>query len=118
MGFFDGRPDTPTGMNFVSREEKKVLAEEGVPLTIISVGIGLGFEGRGKAYYFTTEIEGETRAVGGFTIGSGVDSRDALFADLMEYLETEEGQADTVTVRLEKAGKAWLVVNADAPANA
>lgn len=118
MGFFDDRPETPTGLSFVSKEEKKVLADNAVPLTVLTVGVGAGFEGRGKAYYFTTEIEGETRAVGGFTIGSGVESRDALFADMIEYLETDEGLADPPVVKLEKAGRAWLVVNAYAASEA
>ena len=42
MGFFEDHPQAPSGLNYVSAEEKKVLAAEGVPLTVISVGIGAG----------------------------------------------------------------------------
>lgn len=114
MGFFDDRaPATPGGLNFVSKSEKEVLKDEKVALTVTSVGIGAGFEGRGKAYYLVVELDGEERAIGGFTIGSGVESRDALLADMAEYCETEEGQSDPPVVRLEKAGRAWIIVPAE-----
>ena len=105
MGFFENFQDT-SGLNWISKDEKAVLIDEGVEFPILSVSRA---ESKfGPRYVVTTDIEDETRAIG-FPAGS-VESRDRMLDALEKYLESED--AEPPVVRLVRAGNSILIKEA------
>jgi len=102
MGFWDEHQQT-SGLNFVGAEEKSVLIDEAVPLTVERV-----FKATSKfgpRYVVVTTLDGEERALG-FAAGS-VDSRDQTFDAMIGYLEREDAEPPVVV--LKRAGRSVIV---------
>lgn len=101
------------GGNFISAAEKKVITENGIPLTVTAV--------RGPMQKFDNEAfeldvlapnpesgEDEERVLS-FPYGSGAESRDRLLKGLQEYLQ---GGGDPVVVKVTKIGRAFFLEQA------
>ena len=115
MSFFDGYKDKGAGGRFLSKADKDVLIENGVPFKIT----GLTWDPENEhgprfiAFIVVPDVEtgeDEERKVG-FPVGTGVSSRDDMLRAMKDFLD--EG-GDPVTVKLEKPGRAIFLVNAEA----
>lgn len=108
LGFFDTFQEV--GGNFVGAEEKAVLIENGIPLTVLAVVMdeqnkyGPRFVAKCLVPNPTT-AQPEERSIS-FPVGS-VDSRDRMLTAMSEWLR--ENPEESVTVKLEKAGRAILL---------
>lgn len=112
MGFFDEHTYAPSGLSFISKEEKQVLINESVPFSILNVTKAVDTkypnpDGTPKfRYTLVVDLEGEERGLG---ISSGVPSRDAMLDDMGTYLSNK---GEPVTVKIEMAGRAQILVEA------
>lgn len=108
MGFWDEYKELDGA--YIKAAEKKVLTENGIPMIVEAVVEG-SYEGEPR-YECQVRVpnpetgDEETRRIA-FAKGSGAESRDRMLANLMGYLERED--AEEVTVKLEKAGRAYLL---------
>lgn len=108
MSFWDEYKEV--GGNFIGADEKQVLIENGIPLTILAV-----IEDQANKYgpRFVAKVlcpnpetgQEEERSIS-FPIGT-VDSRDRMLAQMGAYLDANSDE--TVTVKLEKGGRAILL---------
>ncbi len=107
MGFFDSYSDEGGGGLFLSKDEKQILIDEGVPFDIVAIDIedDKKFEQK-KRYVLTIDLEGETRKLG-FGRGS-VFSRDRLLDAMIQHFA--DGGA-SVTTRIEMEGRAQILVD-------
>lgn len=118
--FFDGYQDLGGGGKFISSAEKQVLIENGVPFQITGV-VDDPLNEYGPRFVTFCLIpdpetgETEERKVG-FPTGSGVGGRDSMLAQMKEYLEGED--PEPIYVKLDKPGKAILIVPAESPVKA
>lgn len=110
MGFWDEYKQV--GGNFIKAAEKQILMDEGVPFPITSIVEDTANK-FGPRYVATVVIpeglEGVTageRALS-FPIGTGVESRERMLAQMAEYLDRAD--ADDVVVKLEKVGQSILI---------
>jgi hypothetical protein len=116
MGFFKGGGGGPyvtadgDEIAYVSKDQKRELAEAGAVLTVTSVIFeeGEGFEGGDRFVLVITgdaveEITEEDRAA--LTLGTGVESRDQGLEALAKYLESN----DSYDLRLVKVGRAFIL---------
>ncbi len=101
-GFVEG------GGAFVKKEEKAELIASGTPLEVVRIGFRQG-DKYGDSWIMTFNLDDEERALS-FVDGS-VESRDATLRNIGKYLDDNAGE--TVTVKLQQAGNAVLVVSAD-----
>lgn len=114
MGFFDNYQDIGGGGTFLKAPEKQFLIENGVPFTITSV-VEDPLNEYGPRYVAFCLIpnaetgEDEEKKIG-FPTGSGVSGRDNMLAQMAEYLKQDD--AEPVKVKLDKPGKAILIVPA------
>lgn len=117
-GFFDSYQDLGGGGTFLKSAEKQVLIENGIGFQILSI-VEDPLNEYGPRFVAFCEIpnpengEIEEKKVG-FPTGSGVGGRDAMLAQMKEYLAGKD--AEPVWVKLDKPGKAILIVPAEAPA--
>jgi hypothetical protein len=106
-GFFDTFLDTGNA-GFVGKDEKEELIADSTPLEV--KGVELRKETQyGDQYFMLVNLDGEDRIIT-FSVGT-VQSRDRMLDAMATYLSADE--AVSPRVRLEKAGRAVLVVNAD-----
>jgi hypothetical protein len=113
MGFFDTYEVKSTaGVSFVKKEEKKLLIDEKVPLTVTRVFKGVPYDPKTApfTYIMVFDLDGEERAIS-FNAGS-VTTRDDLLQNLMEYLEQEDAVPPTLVLKME--GKSQVLDNYDA----
>jgi hypothetical protein len=112
MSFWDSYKDT--GGNYISAEEKQVLIDEGVPLTVVSI-----IEDERNKYgpRYVAKVLAPNPETGdteerniGFPIGT-VESRDRMLDQMASYLE-EDGQ-EPVVVKLEKVGRSIIIRKAE-----
>lgn len=118
MSFFDEYVDIGGGGLWLASEQKQVMIENGIVFQIKGLAIDEDNQ-YGPRYVAFCEIPNtETGDLEpgkiGFPIGSGADSRDAMLKAMSKYLESEDAQP--VFVKLEKPGRAILLVAAEAPA--
>lgn len=98
--------------NYITAEEKQVLAENGIPFVVTAVMAKHKFEG--EHYELTVRVpnpetgEDEERTLS-FPIGSGAESRDATLAGLKEHL-AETGEE--ISAKVTKVGRAFFIVGA------
>lgn len=117
MGFFDQYKGKEGGGSFLSSPSKQFLIENGVPFQITGVAEDPENEFGPRYVAFCLipdEVDGELqeRKVG-FPTGTGVSGRDDMLAQMKVYLEDEDGEP--IWVKLEKPGKAILIVPAEDP---
>jgi hypothetical protein len=99
-----------SGGNFINAAEKKVLAEQGIPFSILKVRNVHKFDREG--FELTIRVPNpesgadEERTLD-FPIGSGADSRDATLAGLQTYLEENPGEE--VRAKVTKIGRAYFI---------
>lgn len=109
MGFWDEYKEV--GGNFVKAAEKQILMDEGVPFPITAVvedqanKFGPRFVAQVVIPEGVEGVEAGERAIS-FPIGT-VESRDRMLNQMVGYLD--RGDADDVTVKLEKAGQSILI---------
>lgn len=107
MGFFDEYEEI--GGNFVKGAEKETLAANGIPFQVQAVldddESQYGARYVLKALVPDPENGEETERSMAFAKAS-VDSRDRMLNAMQKFLE--DG-GDPVTVKLEKAGRSWLL---------
>lgn len=111
MGFFDNYED-PTRASFVGEDEKEELIAAGTALPVVSLNAGT--TKYGPTYFLRVLLDGEERVISFKKYDpekGGVESRDALFDAMIEYLE--DRAAERPIVKLKRAGRAILVVNAN-----
>jgi len=110
LGFWDEYEDVGSLGTFIGAAEKKVLMENGIPMTVTKV-VEDQQNQYGPRYVAQVVVpnpetgDEEERAIS-FPIGT-VESRDRLLAQLNEYLARED--ADTVTIKLEQVGRSILI---------
>lgn len=98
--------------NYITAEEKKVLAENGIPFDVLAVRDKEKFDQ--QHYELTIRVpdpetgEDEERTLS-FPIGTGADSRDATLKGLKEYIE-ETGEE--VRSKVTKIGRAYFLESA------
>lgn len=118
MGFFDNYQDLGGGGSWLKSAEKQVLIENGISFEITKVVRDDENEFGPRWVAFCTipdEDTGEdTECKIGFPINSGVDGRDTMLGQMSEYLNGDN--PEPVIVKLDKPGKAILIVPADPPA--
>jgi hypothetical protein len=114
VGFWDEYQDIGGG-SWISAEEKAVLAENGIPLTV--TGVVEDDENKYGAR-FVVKFDapdpetGETEAKQiGFQKGT-VESRDRMLRQLMGYLSN--GADEPVVVKIAKVGRSYVLQNAEA----
>lgn len=108
MSFFDTYQEI--GGNFIKADEKRVLMDEGIPLTI--TGIAEDPTNKyGPRYVLAVLVpnpetgQEEERSLG-FLQGS-VESRDRMLSQMKEYLESDG--AEPVVCKLEQVGRSILI---------
>jgi len=112
-GFFDTYQDLGGGGSFLKSEDKTFLIQNGIPFQIVKV-IHDPENEYGPRFICHCLVpdpdtgEDEERKLG-MPIGSGVTTRDDMLRKMKEYLD--DG-GDPVAVKLEKPGKAILLVAA------
>lgn len=99
------------GLDFIGKEERHAMIDNGTPFTIIKVIDAPARGTYGPKYVAIVELNGETRAIS-YGKGSGVGSRDEFFETLMVFLERED--AEPPEVHMERAGQATIIVLNDA----
>lgn len=108
MSFWDEYKEI--GGNFIKADEKDVLMENGIPLTVLEIADDQHNQ-YGPRYVAKVTVpnpetgEDEERAIA-FPQGT-VESRDRMLSQMMEYLERDD--ADEVSVKLEKVGRSILI---------
>lgn len=109
MGFDFDKFQSSTG-RFVSAPEKKALADNGIPFTILAMRQVHKFDN--ENYELTINMpdpetgENEERVLS-FPIGSGAESRDAMLAAMAEHLDANAGEA--IEAKLEKVGRGYYL---------
>lgn len=107
MGFFDEYEEI--GGDFVKGAEKETLAANGIPFIVQAV-FDDDTSQFGARYVLKTLVpdpeNGEERERSMAFAKASVDSRDRMLVAMQEFLN--EG-GDPVTVKLEKAGRSWLL---------
>ena len=113
MGSFFDTYEDEGGAVFLSKEEKAALVKSGktVAVTNCYAFVDAG-QYPGPSFRVNLDIDGEERALT-FKQNSGVDSRDRMLAAMSAYFADDE-DATPVEVRIEKAGNAFLLRNANA----
>jgi hypothetical protein len=91
------------GLSWVKAEEKAILIDDAVPLTVTAAGHSV--TQYGPRYFIVFDLEGETRALG-FNEGS-VESRDRMLGALVEFLAEED--AEPPTFLLQKVGRSIVL---------
>lgn len=97
--------------NFIGAEEKAVLMDNGIPMKVLEVKEDEANQ-YGPRYVITVMVpnptsgEEEERLIS-FPIGSGVESRERMLAQMKEYMERED--AEPISIKLEKVGRAILI---------
>lgn len=118
MGFFDNYQDLGGGGTFLKSADKQVLIENGIPFQITGVAEDPLNEYGPRFVAFCVipnpETGEEEEKKIGFPTGSGVAGRDSMLAQMKAYLESEE-EAEPIFVKLDKPGKAILILPAEAP---
>ena len=108
MAFWDEYKEV--GGNYIGADEKAVLMENGIPLTVVDViedqANQYGPRWVAKVMAPNPESGDEEERAISFPIGT-VESRDRMLKQLSEYLARED--AETVVVKLEKAGRSILI---------
>lgn len=105
MGFFDTYEDTSSG-NWIAKDEKQELIENGTPLTVSAVGVEDSPQ-YGERYVLTVTIGDDTEERRlSFPRGS-VESRDRML-DAMEKWLDDDGSEQPVVV-IEKVGRSNIV---------
>lgn len=114
MGFFDSYKDEG-GASYITKEEKAVIAEKGLPITVVRAWFTKdgGYQGK-PGYKMVVEFDGEERSM---SFGAeSVPSRDRLLDELIDYLDVDEEAKPEdwaqPIVSLSKAGQAYLIVAA------
>lgn len=107
-GFWDEY--TEVSGNFIGADEKAVLMEQGIPLTVLGV-IEDQHNQYGPRFVATVlapnpETGDEEERLISFPIGT-VESRDRMLAQMSEYLKRDD--AEKVVVKLEKKGRSILL---------
>jgi hypothetical protein len=98
------------GGNFIGADEKRVLMDAGIPMTVQSI-VEDQHNQYGPRYVAKVVVpnpetgEDEERAIS-FPIGT-VESRDRMLSQMIEYLGRED--AEQVAVKLEQVGRSILV---------
>lgn len=118
MGFFDDYKDIGGG-EYVGADEKAVLIENGIPFQITDV-VYQEESKFGERYVCRVELPdpetGETEErLMSFSAGT-VESRDRMLKALSEWLD--DGDNEPPYVKLEKVGRAVIIVKGEAPAPA
>lgn len=107
MGFFDEFEEI--GGDFVKGAEKEVLAANGIPFQVVAV-LDDDESQYGARYVLRANVpdpeSGDERERSMAFAKASVDSRDRMLAAMQKYLD--EG-GEPVTVKLEKAGRSWLL---------
>jgi hypothetical protein len=112
MGFNWDKYDTGGG-DFISAAEKRALAEQGVPFSILNVVERESrFEHDSEFVIKIVVPEGVEGVEPGeraltFAKGTGAESRDRTLEGMMEHFG-EDG-ADEIEAKLAKVGRAWLI---------
>lgn len=108
MSFWDEYKEV--GGNYIKADEKQVLIDNGIPLTVTAV-VEDQHDSYGPRFVASVTVpdpatgEDEERAVS-FPIGT-VESRDKMLRQMADYLGREDAEA--ITVKLEKAGRSILI---------
>jgi hypothetical protein len=117
-GFFDTYKDIGGG-EYIGSDEKNVLIENGIPIQIIDV---VYQEESKYGERFVTRVMAPDPETGepserlmSFSAGT-VDSRDRMLTALTEWLD--EADNEPPYVKLEKVGRAVIIVPGEAPAPA
>lgn len=113
MSFFDDYKDIGGG-EYVGADEKAVIIDEGIPLTVVDV-VYQEESQYGERYVCRVllpdpDTGDEEERLMSFGCGS-VESRDRMLKAMAEYLETDG--AEPPTVKLEKVGRAVIIVRGD-----
>lgn len=107
MAFWDEYEEI--GGDFVKGAEKEVLAANGIPFTVLAV-LDDDESQYGARYVLRASVpdpdNGEERERSMAFAKASVDSRDRMLAAMQKFLE--DG-GDPVSVKLEKAGRSWLL---------
>jgi hypothetical protein len=102
-----------SGGSYISAEEKKVLADNGIPFVVTAIKEREKFD---KLHFELSirvpnpETGDEEERVLSFPIGSGAESRDAMLAGMRKYLDENEGAE--VTAKVTKVGRAFFLAQA------
>lgn len=112
MSFWDQYQDLGGG-GWISAEEKQVLAENGIPLTV--TGVVDDDENKYGARYVVKLTapdpetgEEEAKQIG-FQKGT-VESRDRMLKQLQGYLQSDD--SEPVVVKIAKVGRSYVLQNA------
>jgi len=114
MSFWDQYQDLGGG-GWIGAEEKQVLAENGIPLTVTGVvdddenKYGARYVVKLKAPDPETGEEEDKQI--GFQKGT-VESRDRMLKQLQGYLSLPAGEGDPVVVKIAKVGRSYVLQNA------
>jgi len=116
VSFFDEYKDIGGG-EYVSSDEKNVLIENGIPLKITDVAYQEESK-FGERYVCRVllpdpETGDEEERLMSFSAGT-VESRDRMLKAMAEYLD--DADAEPPLVKLEKVGRAVIIVKAEEPA--
>lgn len=109
---FDWSKYESSGGSFISADEKKVLAENGIPFTVTAIVEKEKFDKLNYELTITVpnpETGDDEERILSFPIGSGAESRDATLTGLKKYLD-EGGEA--VKAKVTKIGRAYFVTQA------
>lgn len=118
--FFDNYQDLGGGGTFITSDEKQYIIENGVVFSIHKLGKEREEDAKYEPGYIAfcsvpdlNDPEGEVQERKlRVPYGTGVNTRDDMMAAMKEYLESEGSVP--VQVKLEKPGRAILIVNAAA----
>lgn len=113
MSFFDDYKDIGGG-EYVGADEKAVIIDEGIPLTVVDV-VYQEESQYGERYVIRVllpdpDTGDEEERLMSFGCNS-VESRDRMLKAMAEYLETEG--ATPPVVKLERVGRAVIIVKGD-----
>ena len=117
MGFFDTYEDTGGGGVYIKGDEKKVIAESGIPFTVTEVinDDENMYEGK-KQPRFVLVIDLPSAQTGepeerklSFPKGT-VESRDRMLSQMAAYLATDS--PEDVVVKLAKVGRSFILQQA------
>lgn len=118
MSFFDNYTDLGGGGRYLGSEDKQFLIDNGVTFHISALTLDADNQ-YGPRYVAFCSVpnkeSGEPEEVKiGFPVSSGVDSRDAMLKQMEVYLkETAANTKPGIAVKLEKPGRAILIVSAE-----
>lgn len=114
MSFWDDYKDLSGGGEWINAEEKQVIAENGIPVTVTNVVFDPQNK-YGERYVLFLLVpnpetgDDEERKLG-FPSGSGAESRDRMLNGMAAYFEGDD--ADPLTVKIVKKGRGFYLEQA------